>query len=117
MQKERVKRYSQSFKQQVVKEYEDGTSIYKLKQKYGIGGHLTIQRWVEKYSRTGYRSEVVRIQTVEDHLEVQAMKERITELESALSESVLENRMLKATIDTANEALDMDIKKNFGKKS
>lgn len=117
MQKERVKRYSQSFKQQVVKEYEDGTSIYKLKQKYGIGGHLTIQRWVEKYSRTGYRSEVVRIQTVEDHLEVQAMKERITKLESALSESVLENRMLKATIDTANEALDMDIKKNFGKKS
>lgn len=79
MQKERVKRYSQSFKQQVIEEYEDDTSIYKLQQKYGIGGHLTVQRRVEKYSRTGYHSEVVRIQKVEDHLEVQAVKERITE--------------------------------------
>lgn len=117
MQKKKVKRYSEAFKQQVVKEYEAGESIYKLQKKYGIGGQNTVQRWIKKYSRSGYRSEVVRIQTLEDQEEFQAMKKRIVELESALSESVLENRMLKATIEVADKALDMDIKKNFGRKS
>jgi len=117
MDKQKVKRYSQAFKQQVVREYEGGASAYKLRQKYGIGGCNTIKRWVEKYSRSGYRSEVVHIQTIEDHQEVKAMEERIAQLEAALAESVLENRMLKATLDVASDAFDMDIKKNFGKKS
>lgn len=34
MKKERIKRYSQSFKQQVVREYEAGTNIYQLRQKF-----------------------------------------------------------------------------------
>jgi transposase-like protein len=117
MKKEKVKRYSEAFKQQVVKEYEAGESVNKLKKKYGIGGHNTVQRWINKYSRSGYRSEVIRIQSVEDQEEFQAMKKRIADLESALSESVLENRMLKATIEVADKALDIDIKKNFGRKS
>ena len=117
MEKHTVKRYSQAFKQKVVREYEAGASIYKLLQKYGIGSHTTVKRWIEKYSHAGYRSEVVYIQTVEDHQEFKDMKERIKELESALAESVLENRMLKATIDVASNTLDVDIKKNFGKRS
>jgi transposase-like protein len=117
MTKEHVKRYSQAFKQQVVREYEAGASVYSLLQKYGIGGHNTVKRWVEQYGREGYRSELVVIQRVEDQLEVKAMKQRIAELEAALAESVLENRMLQSTLDVASRALEMDLKKNFGKKS
>ncbi len=115
--KEPIKRYSQAFKQQVVREYEDGASIYRLRQKYGIGAHNTIERWVKQYGRFGYRSEVVHIQTVEDQLEFKAMKSRIAELESALAQSVLENRLLVATIEVASQSLGVDLKKNFGKKS
>ncbi len=117
MKKEPVKRYSQAFKRQVVREYEAGASIYKLRQKYGIGGHNTVKRWIEQYGRAGYRSEVMVIQTVDDQLEVKAMRERIAELEAAVAESVLETRMLKSTLDVASEALGMDLKKNFVKKS
>lgn len=117
MKKEPVKRYSQAFKQQVVREYEAGASIYTLLNKYGIGGYGTVKLWIKRYGRRGYRSEVVVIQTVEDQMEVKAMKERIAELESALSEAVLDNRMLKATIEVASQALEMDLKKNFGRKS
>jgi len=117
MKKEQVKRYSQSFKQQVVREYEAGASIYKLQQKYGIGGYNTVKRWIEQYGRDGYRSELVVIQTVEDQIEVKAMKQRIAELEAALAESVLENRLLQTTLAVASQALDIDLKKNFGKKS
>jgi len=117
MTKEPIKRYSQAFKQQIVREYEAGASIYSLLQKYGVGGHNTVKRWIKQYGRSGYRSEVVVIQTVADQMEVKAMKERIADLESALAESMLENRMLKTTLDVAGQALEIDLKKNFGKKS
>jgi len=115
--KEPIKRYSQAFRQQVVREYEGGASIYSLRQKYGIGAHKTVKQWVKRYGRSGYRSELVHIQTVEDQLEFKAMKGRITELESALAQTVLENRMLRTTIEVASQSLDVDLKKNFGKKS
>ena len=117
MKKETIKRYSQAFKQQVVREYEDGASLYKLGQKYGITGHQTLKRWIEQYSRAGYRTEMVVIQSVDDQLEVKAMKERISQLEAALAESVLEKRMLETTLEVASQALNLDLKKNFGKRS
>lgn len=117
MKKEPIKRYSQAFKQQVVREYEAGMSIYKLRQKYGIGGYETIKSWIKKYSRSGIRSEMVVIQTVEDQLEVKAMKARIAELEKALADAVIDNVMLNTTLDVASERLEIDLKKNFGKKS
>lgn len=117
MKKEPVKRYSQAFKQQIVREYEAGASIYNLQQKYGIGAHNTVKRWIKQYGRAGYRSEVVVIQSKDDQFEFKAMKKRITELEAALAETVLENRMLKTTLQVADEALGLDLKKSFGKKS
>jgi len=117
MKKEPVKRYSQALKQQVVREYEAGASVKSLRNKYGIGGHGTVLGWIKKYGRSGYRSEVVMIQSVEDQLEVKAMQARIAELESALAESVLENRMLKTTIDVASREMKLDLKKSFGNKS
>ena len=117
MKKETVRRYSLAFKQQVVREYEAGASIYSLRDKYGIGSHLTAQRWIERYGRSGYRSELVVIQTVEDQQGLKALKRRVAELESALAQSTLDNRMLEATLTVASEALSLDLKKNFGKKS
>jgi transposase-like protein len=46
MNKEPIIRYNQAFKQQVVREYEAGASIYQLRQKYGIGGYQTVKRWI-----------------------------------------------------------------------
>lgn len=115
MKKETVKRYSQAFRRQVVREYEAGASIYALRQKYGIGGHQTVKRWIEQYSPAGYRSEVALVQTVEDQQEFKAMKNRIAELEAALADSVLENRMLAATLEAAEDDLGLDLKKKYAK--
>jgi transposase-like protein len=110
-----VKRYAEGFKRQVVREYEAGQSVYALQQKYGIGAHVTIKRWVEKYGSAGYRTERVVIQSVEDQQEYKAMKARVRELEAALAESVLNVRMLEAVLEAASEGLHMDLKKTFGK--
>lgn len=116
MQKQIVKRYSQAFKMQIVREYEAGSSLYSLRNKYGIGADKTIRNWVKQYGRSGYRSELVVIQTVADQEDVKGMKRRIAELETALAETVLENRMLNATLEVASQALEMDLKKNFGRR-
>lgn len=113
--KKTYKKYGLSFKHQVIREYEAGLSIYQLRQKYGIGSHSTIQRWVEKYSRAGYRTETVIIQNRDDQLKVKGMKTRISELEQVVAELVLENRMLSSIIDVASTSLEMDLKKKFGK--
>ena len=112
MAKEVQKRYSEAFKLKVVKEYEQGSSLNQLKKKYGIGGHATIKRWVKKYGREGLRN-----QTEKDHEEYQAMKTRVAELEKALAQVVLDKQMLETTLEVASEKLEMDLKKNFGKKS
>ena len=116
MQKTVIKRYSQSFKLQVVAEYEDGASLAELRQKYGIKGANTIQLWIQKYACEAFRNQVIRIQRTEEYLELKEKKKHIARLESALSESVLENRMLKATIEAADEALKIDLKKNYAKR-
>jgi transposase-like protein len=117
MQKEMVRRYSQAFKQQVVREYEKGASIYRLMQKYGVRGHKTIQNWIKQYGQAGLRNELVVIQTVEDQLELKALKAQVTALEAALAAAVVENRLLQATVAVASQAYGVDIKKNFGKGS
>ena len=115
-QKEPVRRYSQAFKQQVVREYEAGASIYQLLEKYGIGAHKTAERWVKQFGRSGYRSEKIVIQSPEDQVEFKAMKKRIEELEKALASAVLDNQMLKATLEVAEETFDIDLKKRSAKK-
>jgi len=117
MKKEYVKRYSQAFKQEVVKEYEAGASAKYLSEKYGIGGGSTIKGWVKKYGREGYRSEIAIIQTVEDQEEVKGMRKRIKELEAALAQSVLDNRMLETIVEVSSRELGIDLKKKLGARS
>lgn len=58
MEKQTIKRYRQAFSQQVVRECEGGASIFYLMQKYGIGAHETVKRWVEHYSRAAVAAAV-----------------------------------------------------------
>ncbi len=65
--KRKIIRYSESFKRQVVEEYESGERIVDLKQKYGIKGGMTITNWIRKYSKKGFRHEMVHIQSAEEN--------------------------------------------------
>ena len=115
--KEEVRRYfSQAFKRQVVEEYEAGRSAAELQQKYGVGGKMTIEPGSGIRARRLSRREMVHIQTVEDQLEVKALRARLAQLEGALTESVLEARMLRTTLDLASQSLQIDLKKKYASK-
>ena len=112
MNEEKIKRYSESFRQQVVREYEDGTRITDLRKKYDIGGTSTIQKWIKKYSVHGLRHELVRIQRPEEVQRIRELETRVQELEQALGKLTLEKLALESSLEVLQETYGVDAKKN-----
>ena len=112
MTKRKIKRYSEAFRQEVVREYEAGSSIAELRQKYGIGGERTIQRWIEKYSVSGLRHQVIRIQRADEAQRVRELEARVRELEAALGKVTLEKLLLESTLEVLEAEYGIEAKKN-----
>ncbi len=106
-----IKQYSESFRKQVVAEYEGGSSIRYLKQKYGITGNGTIQKWISKYAKEGLRHKLVRIQTADEMQRVRELEKQVQELQQALGQMTLEKLKLESTLEVLKEN-GQDIKKN-----
>lgn len=112
-----IKRYSQAFKQQVVKEYEAGHSISDLQKKYGIVGGSTIQTWIKQYGREGLRHKLMVIQQPEEQNLVKVYKDRMSQLEKVVAQLSLDKLILEASLAEAEARLGEDVKKNDAAKS
>ena len=105
--------YSESFKQQIVKEYESGSySVSELSRLYGICGQ-NIYRWIYKYSifnKKGYR-------IVEEHQsaerQVKQLEQRIKDLEAMLGRKQIKLEFLEKMLELASQEFEVDIKKNY----
>ena len=83
-------RYSEAFKMEVVREMEaEGLSCSRARQKYGIGGRNTVEKWARKYGK-GLIGKVIRVETPQEVNELKKAKERIKRLESLLADTNLE---------------------------
>jgi transposase-like protein len=109
-----IVRYSISFKQQVVRELEMGSSVAELKRRYAIKGSLTIQLWVRKFGKNHLLNKVVRIETMEEKDQIKALQAEIKRLKLALADAVIAKECLEVVIDEANKEYKTDLKKNFG---
>ena len=98
-----IRKYSESFRRQVVTEYEAGSSLGELKRKYGIGGQATIPKWIAKYGSAGLRHKVVRIQSAEEANRVKALEQQVKELERALAKTTLEKLKLESMLEVLQE--------------
>jgi len=108
-----IRRYSEAFKRQVVKEYESGVSCFQLKEKYGIGGSSTVNQWVKKYSRNGLRHKLVRIQKVEEQDPVKELKAQVQALQEAVAQLTLEKMIAEKKLALYREEYgDSLVKKN-----
>ena len=106
--------YTESFKIQVVKEYEKGgVSLLFLKKKYGISGNSTITKWIKKYTSV---SKAVSYHLADDlAMAVQDQLEK-EELLRQLEASRLKIVALEAVIEVSSELTGIDLKKKFGQK-
>ena len=113
-----VKRYSESFKLQVIEEIErTHCSIDRMKRKYGITGNNTIKQWIKKYGRTNLMTKKIRIETLEEEDHIKTLQKRIKELESALADSILRERAYREVVAVASQETGIDLKKKYSKKS
>jgi len=119
MQRKKVIRYSESFKLQVIRELEEGTysCCRHAAEAYGIRGTVTVQRWLEKYGKEHLKPKVIRVETSKDRSELERMKNRIRELESALSDTTLDLRLERAYLDIACRQAGIEDVEDFKKKA
>ena len=113
-----VIRYSEAFKQQVLRELEAGqfVSVQEAARVYGIRGGATVPGWIRRYGREHLLRKVVRVETPKEVSEVKDLRKRVRALESALSDAHLEHRFDEAYLAIACRAAGIEDVEAFKKK-
>lgn len=108
-------RYGEAFKKQVVAEVRSGAvSQTGAARKYGVGGKMTIRKWLRKYGVGEMVAQVVTIDMENRRDKVSELEREKRQLESALAQAQLKVMALEALIDVAEAKYHIPIKKNSG---
>lgn len=98
-------KYSEAFKRQVVREFEQGfLNKDQLQVKYGIGGNSRLLAWCRKYGKFDYQTTT----TPNGRPMKDPQKRRIKELEKQLKEAREKLLVYGALIEVTNSQLDQD---------
>ena len=101
--------YSEAFKKQVVREFEQGLlNKDQLQRKYGLGGNSTVLKWCRKYGKFAYNIPTQNGRPMKD-----PQKQRIKELEKKLKAAELKLKVYDKLIEVTNRELDQDIIKKI----
>lgn len=111
-----VIRYSEAFKMAVVRELEsEDLPFEQMRRKYGIRGTITVQRWVRKYGN-GTRGRIIRVEKPEEINELQRLRRRVRQLESALADANIDVALERAFTELACERAGVKVEE-FKKKA
>ena len=103
------KRYSEAFKKEVVRDYEQGLlSKDHIQIKYGLGGNSTVLLWCRKYGKFAYHKKSSIVIQMKDE-----QKARIKQLEKQLKEAELKIKIYDKLIEVTNRELDTDVIKKI----
>lgn len=101
--------YSESFKKQVVQEFESGRwSKNELQRKYAIGGNSTVLKWCKEYGRFDYSSHTQITLPLKD-----LQQQRIKELEKKLKDAEFKVMVYDKLIEVTNRQLDANVLKKI----
>jgi transposase len=104
-----AKSYSESFKKQVVQDFERGRlNKDQLMRKYGIRGKSVVLEWCRKYGKFDYSINTTIGRPMKD-----PQKQRIKELESKLKAAELKLKVYDKLIEITNRELDTDVIKKI----
>ena len=102
-----VRQYSEALKQQVVEEISQGkVTVEEAKRRYGIPSHKTINRWRKARGKMEVVTKLVRVV-------MKSEKDRIRELEEALADEKLKNRLYNYQLDYLMEEHGEEFKKKL----
>ena len=111
-------RYSEAFKLQVVRDFEQGKfeSATATGQAYGVNGRGTVARWVQRFGKDHLLGKMVWVMKADEETELRALRKRVRELEKALAYAHLDLRMEAAYVELACEAAGVQDVGEFKKK-
>ena len=110
----KIIRYSDCFKRSVVLEIEkDGLTIQQARDRFGIAGTNTVQRWLKKYGRSHLLNKVVRVETRDEIDELKRLREENERLKIAYDELAIDHKLSEKVIEKADEVFGLELKKNY----
>lgn len=113
---QRERRYfSEAARRSIVSEIEQGLSKAEASRRYGVS-QSSIYIWITKYS-LHYRKTILTVAEHEsDSIRLKRTEAKLKEAYEHLGRERAKNMFLEELIDTAQEALGVDLKKNFATK-
>ena len=104
-------RYSLAFKRQVVAELEAGRfrSMQEASRHYGIGGMMTVRRWLKRFGKNHLIPKVVRVEKPDEADQLRQLKQEIRQLKEALGETQLRSVLNESFLEIACEQLGQDV--------
>ena len=112
-----ILRYSEPFKQKVVKEVEDGKiTISQAQKKYDIKSSATIGTWIKKMGKNHLLCKKIRIETMDEISIIATQKQQIVELKELIIRIELGRLKDESYLTLACEALGEDVE-TFKKKA
>jgi transposase len=107
------RRFSQSFKQQKVKEIELGyVSPTDISKQYQVT-RANVHRWMVKFGSMKSKQERIIVESASDTKQLLALKKKVAELERIIGQKQLLIDFKDKMIDLAEETYGVEIKKNF----
>ena len=109
----RTRRFSETFKRQLVKEFEKGLfSVSELCALHQLANSL-MYRWIYKYSEKSKQNQQIIDVKESSEYKLKELTDRIKELERMVGNKQIEIEYLNKMMDIAKDQLGIDIKKNF----
>ncbi len=114
---ERQRRYfSKEFKQKKVSEIDRHlTTVSEVSREYQVT-RSSVYKWIHLYSTQLKRGTRQVIEVKSDTRKIEALKEKVKELEQLLGQKQIEIEFHKKMVEIASEEVGIDIKKKFGSK-
>ena len=104
-----VIRYSEGFKQQLVREVESGTSsTERVQRKYNIKGNGTVMRWVRQLG-SGRYGKVMRVEKADEVNEAARLRGELRRAKEALADAHMELALEKAFLVVACEEMNQSL--------
>ena len=116
MSKERrtIYRYSESFKEHVIQELSQGSSISEVCRRYDIKGTYTVQYWLKRYGRHELLNTVIRVKMRSEDDKIKQLEAENKRLKISLADAVLAKELLETLVEMVDNHYQTDVKKNFG---
>ena len=113
MSKERrtIYRYSESFKEHVIQEVSQGSSISEVCRRYDIKNMSNVSKWIRQYGRHELLNTVIRVKMRSEDDKIKQLEAENKRLKISLADAVLAKELLETLVEMVDNHYQTDVKK------